>query len=54
VIQISLPQFEERPSQARRRVKYIRNVDQLENIPEAERAKLKRVAEKYVFRSNDY
>ncbi|MFQ5491621.1 MAG: KamA family radical SAM protein [Phycisphaerae bacterium] len=54
MIQISLPQVEDSPIHARRRVKYIRNVDQLEGIPEAERAKLKRVAEKYVFRGNDY
>lgn len=33
---------------------YITDLDKLTNIPEAERAKLKRVAEKYVFRANDY
>jgi lysine 2,3-aminomutase len=38
----------------RRRVRYIRNVDQVPNIPEPEREKLRRVAEKYVFRANDY
>jgi lysine 2,3-aminomutase len=38
----------------RRRVKYIRNIDQVTNIPESEREKLRRVAKKYVFRSNDY
>ena len=39
---------------ARRRVKYIRNVDKLTHIPEAEREKLRKVAEKYVLRANDY
>ena len=38
----------------KRRVKYIRSVDQVPNIPEAEREKLKKVTERYVFRSNDY
>jgi KamA family protein len=37
-----------------RKVKYVRTVDQIENIPEAERERLRRVAEKYVFRANDY
>jgi lysine 2,3-aminomutase len=37
-----------------RRVKYIRSIDQVTNIPESEREKLRKVAEKYVFRSNDY
>ena len=37
-----------------RRVKYVRNVDQIPNIPPEEREKLRRVAEKYVFRANDY
>lgn len=38
----------------RRRVKYIRNIEQVPNIPVSELAKLKRVAERYVFRVNDY
>ena len=38
----------------KRKVKYIRKIEQLENIPEQEREKLKKVAEKYVFRANDY
>ncbi len=38
----------------KRRVKYIRSVDQVPNIPESEREKLKKVTERYVFRSNDY
>jgi lysine 2,3-aminomutase len=37
-----------------RRVKYIRSVDQIANIPESEREKLRKVSEKYVFRANDY
>ncbi len=37
-----------------KRVKYVRTVDQIPNIPEAEREKLRKVAEKYVFRANDY
>ena len=37
-----------------RRVKYIRSVDQVSNIPESEREKLRKVAERYVFRANDY
>ncbi len=37
-----------------RRVKYIRSVDQVPNIPESEREKLRKVSEKYVFRANDY
>lgn len=39
---------------AGRKVKYIRTVDQVPNIPEAERERLRRVAERYVFRANDY
>ncbi len=38
----------------KRKVKYIRKIEQLENIPDSEREKLKKVAEKYVFRANDY
>ncbi len=37
-----------------RRVKYFQNVDQVPNIPPAEREKLRKVAERYVFRANDY
>jgi KamA family protein len=37
-----------------RRVRYIRSVDQVTNIPESERENLKKVAERYVFRANDY
>lgn len=49
----TLPQFELRDGGARR-VKYIRDIDKIQNIPPAEREKLKKVAERYVFRANDY
>ncbi|RME36314.1 MAG: 4Fe-4S cluster-binding domain-containing protein, partial [Planctomycetota bacterium] len=43
------------PQQPRkRRVRYVRDIDQLTQIPEKERAILKRVAQRYVFRANDY
>lgn len=34
--------------------KYITNLDKIPNIPEAEREKLKKITDKYVFRVNDY
>jgi len=37
-----------------RRVRYIRTVSQVHGIPDHEREKLERVAQKYVFRANDY
>lgn len=37
-----------------RKVKYVRDLDSLTNIPAHEREKLKKVADKYVFRANDY
>lgn len=37
-----------------RRTRYVRDIDKLTQIPEAEREKLKKIAEKYVFRANDY
>ena len=37
-----------------RRVKYIRDLAKLKEIPPDERAKLEKVAERYVFRVNDY
>lgn len=49
----TLPQLETRDGGARR-VKYVRNIDKIPNIPPDEREKLKRVAERYVFRANDY
>ncbi len=36
------------------RLTYVRNIDKLINIPAVEREKLKKVAERYVFRANDY
>lgn len=36
------------------KVKYITNIDKLPQLSEAERAKLKKVAEAYAFRANDY
>ncbi|MCK4343064.1 MAG: KamA family radical SAM protein [Phycisphaerae bacterium] len=42
------------PAALRRRVKYIRSVDQIPNIPPEEREKLRKVTEKYVLRANDY
>ena len=41
-------------SSGRKRVKYVRDIGQLSQIPEEERKKLKAVSEKYVFRVNDY
>lgn len=37
-----------------RKVRYIKHVDDLENVPAHVREDLKKVAEKYVFRANDY
>jgi KamA family protein len=42
------------PEPARRKVRYLRSVDQVEHIPEADRELLRRVSQKYVFRANDY
>ena len=39
---------------AKRRVKYVLDVDRIPNIPAEEREKLRRVSEQYVFRANDY
>ena len=49
-------QSESKPTtpKSKKKIRYIRNVDKLENIPEDVRADLQRVAEKYVFRANDY
>ena len=38
----------------RRRAKYIHKIDRLPHISDAEKAKLKEVAERYAFRVNDY
>ncbi len=37
-----------------RRVKYVRSIDKISDIPPEEREKLEKVAELYVFRANDY
>jgi KamA family protein len=37
-----------------RKVKYVKHVDELEDIPDDVREDLKKVADKYVFRANDY
>lgn len=42
------------PEPPRRRVNYIRSVDDIPNIPDDEREKLRAVAKKYVLRVNDY
>jgi lysine 2,3-aminomutase len=52
-VEMSLPRPEFSPESAPR-VRYVRDTDQIPNIPPAERAKLKKVAQKYVFRANDY
>ena len=36
------------------RVRYVGNLDRIPNIPPEERAKLEKVAQRYVFRANDY
>lgn len=38
----------------RKRVKYVTDLDRIPGIPPEERASLKKVAERYVFRANDY
>jgi KamA family protein len=50
---MSLPQLN-LPTDTTRRVKYIRNLKAIPNIPADELEKLERVAERYVFRANDY
>lgn len=51
---IPLPQTGLGAAADARRVKYVRDIDKIPNIPPEERENLKRVAEKYVFRANDY
>lgn len=48
----SLPTFETRDGVAR--VRYVRTLDHVKQVPEDVRERLKKVAEKYVFRANDY
>lgn len=50
---MSLPQFNALSEQTQR-VKYVRTIDKIPNIPPEERDKLRKVAERYVFRANDY
>jgi len=50
---MSRPQIDILP-ESTRRVTYIRDIDRIPGIPPEERRKLKRVAERYVFRANDY
>lgn len=45
--------LEERESGARR-VRYVQDIDKIPNIPPEDRARLKAVAKRYVFRANDY
>lgn len=42
------------PSERRRKVTYVRDISKLTQIPEDVRKDLERVAQKYVFRANDY
>lgn len=51
--QVALPQAVT-SAKTVRRVRYVRRVDEIPNIPEAEREILRRVADVYVFRANDY
>ena len=37
-----------------KRVRYVRDIDKVFHIPPQERAKLKKVTERYAFRANDY
>ena len=53
MIRVSLPQVRAR-ARLTRRVRYVRDIDRLSQIPPQERAKLKKVAERYAFRANDY
>ncbi|MGD2109229.1 MAG: hypothetical protein PVI86_07540, partial [Phycisphaerae bacterium] len=48
-----LPQWELRTPPGRR-VRYIRDVEKIPNIPPEEREKLRQVAKRYAFRVNDY
>jgi len=43
-----------RATSGRKRVKYVRSVEQLEQLPVAERERLKAVEDRFVFRANDY
>ena len=43
-----------RRTEKRKRAKYVLNIDKISQLSEAERARLKEVTKKFVFRSNDY
>lgn len=53
MIQMSLPELTFRPD-AFERVKYVRSIDQIPDIPREQREKLAAIAERYAFRANDY
>lgn len=44
----------QKTEQKPRKVRYIKHIDEIESLPDEVRADLKKVAEKYVFRANDY
>jgi lysine 2,3-aminomutase len=52
VTTVTLPQAS--GATPRRRVRYIRSVEEIPNIPESQRERLREVAEVYDFRANDY
>ncbi len=52
VVKGDVPQV--RTTNPNQRVKYIRSLDKIPNIPPEDRAILEQVAEKFVFRANDY
>lgn len=50
---VSLPQFEPH-ARSTRRVKYVRSLDHISDIPAEDRARLELVSQRYAFRANDY
>lgn len=54
MIATNLPVLKQVQDPATRKVKYINSIDQLPDVPEADREMLRKVAERYVFRANDY
>lgn len=53
MVRTGVPTLDVQP-EPNRRVRYIRDLDEIPNLRPEERAKLKRVAERYAFRANDY
>ena len=53
MIRPALPQLQVSTRSARR-VRYLRDIEKVSSIPAQERARLKRVAQRYPFRANDY